>query len=123
MRYFPIVLSLAAASCATVPDRTDGPRLPTAAEVASNVERTWESDGWGTRFAREASRPGESATLIGVDNVRCDYYYGTPDCTLDVTGRFASGETVTRNLGSSFDWENGQLVGVLVTVHTRPNSN
>ena len=104
-------------------DRPARQRLPTAAEVGSYVEQNWESGGWDRLFARFASRPGGVAALIRVENVRCDYYYGIPDCTFSVTGRFASGEAVTRNLMSNFEWRDGQLVGVVVSVHTRVISN
>lgn len=123
MRCLALALFLFAGSCAALGDHPARPRLPTATEVASYVERTWESDGWDETFARFAERPGEAATLIRVDNVRCDYYYDSPDCTFDVVGRFAAGHNVTRTLTSSFAWRNGQLVGVFISVHERIISN
>lgn len=120
MRCFATLLILASASCATLRDQPVRPRLPTPEEVASYIERSWETDGWNALFARFAGRPGIPATWLGVENVRCDYYYDNPDCTFDVIGRFATGEDARRNLSSSFEWRDGQLVGVIISVHTRP---
>lgn len=122
MRQLVIMVVLAGCACASARDYAVRPRLPTPLEVASYVERTWRSDGWDMLLARSASRPGEIATLVAVDNVRCSYYYDNPDCTFDVTGRFPPGESVTRNFSSSFEWRDGQLVGVILSVHTRPVS-
>lgn len=123
MRRLATALIFALGSCATAHDELARQRLPTAAEVISYVERTWESDGWDDRFARYVSRPGETVTLIRAENVHCDYYYGSPDCSFDVTGRFASGGDVTQKLRSHFEWRGGRLVGVVLLIHIRHTSD
>lgn len=94
------------------------PPLPTDVELEGHLRQHW--DGWGERFARFSGRQGEAVELIGVSNATCSYTYDTPECWLEVTGRFASGAEVRQRMFSQFERdEAGKLVEVIVMWHER----
>ena len=94
--------------------------LPTANEVIAHVREHW-GDDYSLRFASIAARRGQTAELLAVDTVKCNYYYDIPDCSFQVTARFEGGPERTMELSSSFDRDDeGRLKAVLLLVHERP---
>lgn len=93
--------------------------LPTSEEVAAHVRANWVSD-YGKRYANLASRPTEIAELIDIDNVSCDYYVVTPECSFYAIAHFATEEPQRQQMSEQFAWTaDGQLTAVLVMYHTR----
>src|SRR4051794_17706844 len=86
-------------------------RLPTTAEVHSYVQGHWR--GWDWRFSSLAGRRGEAASLVSLGAVSCSYVHVTPQCDVQVTGQFASGERRTLPMYSQFGRDpSGNLVEV-----------
>ncbi|QIK95906.1 hypothetical protein G7076_04970 [Sphingomonas sp. HDW15A] len=57
---------------------------------------------------------------MNVGDVQCSYLYITSQCTIQVTGRFADGQTKTLPMFSQFDRDaSGNLVEVLDVYHER----
>lgn len=100
----------------------DSPPLPTASEVRSYVVAQWDINWqWHEVFARFAERKGERATLVSVGDVQCSYFYITPQCTIQVTGRFPDGQSKTLPMFAQFERDKrGNLVEVIVTYHEVP---
>jgi hypothetical protein len=116
-----IATLLVLTGCAANPRATTSTppeRMPTADEVAAYVRAQWAMD-YGERFARFEQRQGEKAELIAVSKVACVYYYLTPECSFDITARFADGER-QRQLYDQFGWTaDGRLEAVMVMYHER----
>lgn len=124
MRFRPAItiLVLLLASCATRGSNETvtfaAPPLPSAAELESHVRQHWSD--WGRRFAQFSARAGEAADFVGTGAVTCSYTYWTPECWVEVTGRFASGEEARHKMFSQFERdEAGNLVEVVVMYHER----
>ena len=114
------ILALLLASCATRgPDESatvSAPPLPSAAELESHVRQHWSE--WSERFAHLSGHAGEAAELVGVGPATCSYSYFTPECWVEVTGRFASGVEARQKMFSQFDRdEAGNLKEVVVMYH------
>lgn len=112
---------LGCATAAVVDDNASVIAAPTAEEIIAHVEASWSTD-YRYRFASFASRRGDPAELLSVSNVICGTYYGHPDCSFDVKGKFADGSEKLVNLSSTFDRdETGRLRSIILLVHERRN--
>ena len=117
-----LILSVAAtalASCAASrPLTLSDQALPTEAEVHRYVQNHWSD--WNRRFASLAGRKGEAVALVSLGPVSCSYLYVTPQCEVQVTGQFASGQNMTLTMYSQFEHDtSGNLIEVLVMYHER----
>ena len=95
--------------------------LPGAAEIGSYVSTHWGQD-FNQRFSRFAARPGQSSTLVSVQNANCTLNWGgsVAECSYDVTASFEGSERVTRKLQSQFEREaDGGLNEVVIIWHER----
>ncbi|WP_394762453.1 hypothetical protein [Phenylobacterium sp.] len=93
--------------------------LPGDAEIGRYVASQWGAD-FNQRFGRFAARPGQSSTLVSVQNAHCDPNWGgsVAECTYDVTASFRDGEIVTKQLRSQFERKSdGSLIEVIIVWH------
>ena len=94
------------------------PLLPSQAEVQAYIRLHWDDWEWHSVFAKMADRKGEAVTLDSLGPVACKYLYLTPTCTVEVTGKFASGERKTLLMYPQFERDkSGHLVEVIVSYH------
>ena len=120
-----IILILTLAACAPKPmslaEGRPAERLPSSDEVIAHVRLAWATE-YRWRVARFASRPNDSPELIDVSNVRCEYYFFTPQCSFDVAARFPDEPTKIWPMFDQFGWDDkGQLMTVIVMYHRRRN--
>jgi hypothetical protein len=94
--------------------------IPTTAEIAAFLQGNWPR--FEGRFGRMASRPGESAQLISVQNLLCVRYEGVSECSFDLTVRYASHVDVTRRLWDGFNFDDQGKVGeVSIIINDMPS--
>ena len=124
MKFIPagllmLVLAGCAAKAVSIGEGRAAERLPTSEEVMAYVHAHWSSD-YAKRYSSFASRPGDSAELVEVTNVACDYYIVTPECSFDVAARFPNERSQLRQMFDQFGWTgDGQLQSILVMYHMR----
>ncbi|HEY0927033.1 hypothetical protein [Brevundimonas sp.] len=83
--------------------------LPSRAQIRSFVADNWTSHStermppYASLFRSEA-HPGETARLIEVRNIWCDYFGSMPECWFDIRAAFSDGHPLQRHYKTNFSW-------------------